>query len=62
MVLTKEPTWRGSDFDDSGWKEGAAPLGYPEGRIMEIFLLSQQSLDMVVTHKTSMQPLISEQL
>ena len=23
--------WRGTDFDDSGWKEGAAPLGYPIG-------------------------------
>ena len=23
--------WRGTDFDVSGWKEGAAPLGYPTG-------------------------------
>ena len=24
-------TWRGTDFDDSTWKESAAPLGYPMG-------------------------------
>ncbi len=22
-------TWKEADFDDSAWKEGAAPLGYP---------------------------------
>ncbi|MFK9093877.1 metallophosphoesterase [Bacillus salipaludis] len=25
--------WRGAEFDDRAWKEGAAPLGYPAGEV-----------------------------
>ena len=52
--------WKEKDFNDSEWKSGAAPLGYPASEKHGHLVILQQSLIMVAIHKTSMQHHISE--